>query len=195
MSDEWGVGNKAQDKAFATAMVGKTEVELIFGEHPHSRQDNNIYARWPSGRIEGFDGHRVAWKIEIETSNYLKESELSGEEVRKGGSLRIWKDGVQVADEFFREVPAALRKAERLLTEISEHWPHGEPSEWVGRKVYYREIPAVIEYVILDQGCVVVKAEQGVFPPHPYEREDGRSEAEATAKVEIASPHIWWWRK
>jgi len=46
MEEQWGVGAKASAKAFMQTKVGKETVELIHGEHPHSRSDNNIYARW-----------------------------------------------------------------------------------------------------------------------------------------------------
>src|SRR6266550_5734358 len=93
MTDKWGVGNKKDEKAFAKTFVGSREVELFFGEFPHSRSDNNIYARWPDGRIDEFDGHRVLVSVELSMKNYLKESELSGDEIRKGGSCLIKFNG------------------------------------------------------------------------------------------------------
>ena len=49
MNEQWGVGKEKDAKAFDTVKMGGEELELIFGEHPHSRQDNTIYARGKSG--------------------------------------------------------------------------------------------------------------------------------------------------
>ena len=49
-----------------------------------------------------FDGHRVLWSFGYESKTYLKESELSGDEWRKGGHMWIKRNGVSVFKEFCR---------------------------------------------------------------------------------------------
>lgn len=115
MSDEWGVGNKTKEKAFDTAQVGKQAVDLIFGEHPHSRRDNTTYARFPSGDIEGFDGHRICTKIEIEESNYLKTSGLSGNQVRKTCTVKVFFNGEQVFEDWHRTYDRAYELAKKYI--------------------------------------------------------------------------------
>lgn len=170
MSERWGPGNKDKDPSFETGHLDDgTPYELIFGEHPHSRSDNNIYARFkePMGSeresIVGFDGHRILVRIELRTMNYLKTSYLS---------LRIRQKLYQLMD-----LPVALWK--------------GETPE--GRKVYWRQTPAIITRWLPDQGCVILEAD-GVdyFPPSPW---DEAQEAEKTIKDDILTPSIWWWRK
>lgn len=56
-SPQWGVGDQADAKAFATADVAGQRVDLIHGQFPHSRRDNNTYARM-SHHIVAFDGNR-----------------------------------------------------------------------------------------------------------------------------------------
>lgn len=209
MNEQWGVGNAAESKSFDTTMVGDFEVELIHGQHPHSRCDNSMYARFPDGRIEGFDGHRLLHEIRFEDHNYLKQSGLSGNEVRKGGSCKIIINGFICKEFFYRDVTEALITARSALAKIHEHpvrlWDEADRKRLIGRKVYYHDFPAIVEMLIKDQACVILKpdhADRAVFPPRPYELEDAsRGDGDIdwgerkTAKVEIDSPHIWWWRE
>lgn len=205
MTDMWGVGNRRDEKAFDTTMVGNQKVDLIFGEHPHSRSDNNMYARWPDGTVEGFDGHRLIHEIKFRDFNYLKESWLSGNEVRKSGQCEIWINGFIVDCFSYREIEWALLEAHRKLPLIHGHpvrlWDEKERLNIIGRKVYYRNVPAIITDLFEDQGCVGMKPDGCEFPPAPYELEDikegtcGDSEYKDFVKDSIHSPHIWWWRE
>lgn len=199
MTDQWGVGSKAQDKAFDTAKLQNGEtVELVFGEHPHSRRDNNIYARWSDGRVEAFDGHRIRTRVELEEWNYLKMSGLSGNEVREGGTGNIYFNDRLVHSFFFRRIESALRQAERLVEQLKDHparlweWRDGHPSI-IGRKVYYHGIPATVKTWWADQGavCLSAAAPESTFPRMPWH---DREEPEAEIKDDLLSPHIWWFR-
>jgi hypothetical protein len=195
-NDQWGVGNVKDPKGFDKAMVGREQATLIFGEHPHSRCDNNIYARFSDGRIEGFDGFRTLVKVEIEEYNYLKTSELSGNEVRKGGTAKIYFDGQCCYEFFHRDAKWALTTANRLIDEIRDKCPDwckkDSRDKLIGKKIFYREIPAVIERLIVEQGCLIIKPEDGdVFPPPCYDKDREQSDI---VKVEVTSPHIWWYR-
>lgn len=105
--EQWGVGNKADSKAFDTALMGKQDevVELIHGEHPHIRGPNNTYARWADGDIDGFDGHRRLVDVQLHSTNYLKTSHYSGNQIRKAGTCTISIDRVQVYEFFYRDPP------------------------------------------------------------------------------------------
>jgi hypothetical protein len=207
---KFGVGNAANEKAFDTATLGRGEhartVDLIFGEHPHSYSENNIYARYRDGRIEEFDGHRIQVRIELETYNYLKESELSGDEIRKGGEGKIFINGEPTDSWFFRDITKALDSAKARLATIMDHplqlWDKAERAKIVGRKVYYDNTPATVKYFFDDQGCVVLEPEPGFhFPIPAYELEEAKEQNriperdEETVKLEITSNSIWWWRK
>lgn len=201
MNDEWGVGAKANDPSFETGHLDDgTPYELIFGEHPHSRSDNTIYARFkePMGSeresIVGFDGHRILVRIELRTMNYLKTSFLSGDEVRKGGEWRVWLNDHEVYSGFLRDPFEALltirQKLHQLLDLPVALW-NGETPE--GRKVYYRQTPAIITRWLPDQGCVMLEVD-GVdyFPPVPWHEDQ---EKDRTIKDDILTPNIWWWRE
>lgn len=67
------------------------------------------------------------------------------------------------------------------------------PDKEVGRKVYYRDEPAFVERVVLDQGCVILKKDgSGDFKRAVWD--DDWDEADSTIKDDILSNHIWWFR-
>lgn len=201
---KWGVGDKADTTAFDTTTVGGRIVELIFGEYPHSRRDNNTYARDPiSGVIHEFDGHRRLIDVRIESSNYLKSSSLSGDEIRKAVTGRIICDGTQVYEFFHRDPASALLKAHHLLGVLSEHesgWLSAdERMRLVGRKIYYHDVPSTITRLIEDQGCLMIAIEPGAQPVIRGKDaedvwEDWRTGDHYEVKDDVLSPHIWWWR-
>lgn len=194
--DKWGAGDRAKWSDHGTVRLGPVTCPLIYGEHPHSRQDNRHYALMNGEPME-FSGHRIQVGVVLNEHNYLKESELSGDEIRKGGSGQILADGVVVYDFFFREIGRALLRANTLIGELMDH-----PSGWmikkerealVGRKLWYRDHPAVVRSLIVDQGCLMLGTENGEIFPRPAWR-DGGDDPESEVKVEVTDPHIWWWR-
>lgn len=202
MTEKWGFGN-SKEKPFDKTFVGENPehanpVELLFGEYPHSRSDNNIYARYENGRIEGFNGHRLIHEIRLREYNYLKESYLSGNEVRKGGEGKIYINGYCCGKFFFRDVMEALLEARNLIVKIHGHpiqiWKKEERDKLVGRKVWWREEPAIIT-MFLDDACVVMEPD-GIekFKPTAYRDEIDDEEDQFRVKNTIHSPHIWWYR-
>lgn len=200
MSEQWGVGDKADSKAFDAIRLHGQTLDLIHGEHPHSRSDSSIYARWPSGRIDSFNGHRVRARVEVEEENYLKESELSGDDIRKGGSCKIYLNDFPVYEFFHRDAQWALLRAHHILGELYDLpvrlWDEAERQALIGRKVYYQRHPAVVRYYFPDQGCVTLDPVGEGFPPAPYAIEDGyEGSDDGSVKVDVLDKGIWWWRK
>jgi hypothetical protein len=202
MSDnEWGFGDPEKARHIGWSALGENRrpIELLYGEHKHSYNDNRFYAKTGHGEIFEFDGHRVLIDVEIKSHNYLKESHLSGDQIRKGGSAVIKFDGEPVFEFFFRDPQWALLRAHHLIGELVEHASGVATKkgreELVGRKVYYREVPAVIERLLLDQVCVIIRTESGEPFPSPVWRDAEDDEGEATIKDQILSPHIWWFRE
>lgn len=201
---QWGYGSGAKGlngepmKPFGISrMDDGTPFDLVLGEHPHSRSDDNIYARFADGRVEAFDGHRILHRVELRTFNYLKCSGLSGNEVRKGGQYRIYFNDRLVWAEFFREVEQGLRRAANVIGKLHECpldlWEINSPK--LPRKVYWMNQPAVITAFDVDENTsdgnsLVIEAESQEFAPTPWRREACKS-----VRVECLSPHIWWWRE
>lgn len=198
MSEQnWGVGNEADSKSFATAVVGKENVELIFGEHPHSRQDNNIYARYKNGEVQEFDGHRLCFKIEIEEYNYLKTSGLSGNEIRKGCSGKLFVNGVQCYDTFHRNYDSCYQNVKKFISDMEMYWSWFpfDTQSMIGKIIGYREQLFKIDYIIVDQGSMILKTVDG-RPRKRFLWEDEKEfEPEDSVKVEITSDAITWYPK
>lgn len=210
-TDEWGVGNKASAPAFATTTVEGRPVELIMGEHPHSRRDNNEYARFPDGTIESFSGHRTLIGFHIESRNYLKESALSGNDVRKGGSGTITFDGIQVFAFSFRDPFDALHEAETkakaLLEFHTPYWTEKGRAQIIGQHVYYRDEPAIVTRLNVEDAEIFLVPDirhiKGFrVPPRVLEEDDLEYEKQIWLedyghglRVSILSPDVYWWRK
>ena len=204
MSDQkWGFGNPPDSKPFAQISMHGRKWDLLFGEHPHSTQDNNIYARSPDGAIYDFDGHRLLWGVEVEEHNYLKESHLSGDEIRKGGNWKLKVNGEVIFEGFCRTMSSGIAAARQKQFELEDvaggDWIVAERrAKLVGRKIFYDRTPALISSLIVDQGCVMIVPEgDETFLPPVWEDdpEDWLSEHAKSIKTEVTSPHIWWWRK
>jgi hypothetical protein len=200
MDDEWGAGDPGKWSDHGFVMVGNKEYPLIYGEHPCSRSDNRHYVNMGHGDPVGFAGHRILIGVQIEMNNYLKSSELSGDEVRKGGSGKILANGEVVYEFFCRDPQRALLEAHHLIDALQEHssgWlSKRERDGLIGRAVFYREVPAVIQRVILDQGCLMIATADGKpFPPPVYAESDDDDERESTVKVGVLDRNIWWFRQ
>jgi len=199
---EWGVGNKADSKAFETGRFDDgQEFELIWGEHPHSRQDDRMYARLQNGTIEGFAGHRILTRVELRTFNYLKCSDLSGNQVRKGGQFKIYFNDILVWAEFIREADHGLRKAARRLEELADSPAHlWELEKLGGRKIFYMNCPAIIDSFHCDESegagnRIIIKADGCKIPmPAHYEHGERYDWDEDTVVTSTGDKNIWWFR-
>ncbi len=142
-----------------------------------------------------FDGHRVLWGFEYFPTTYLKSSGLSGDEWRKGGEIRYFKNRKQVYSEFCRDPLIAINLVGgTMLTLMDLPWDKIK----IGSKVWYRELPCIVTRLIEEQGCVILEREDKQdFPDAVWHDEsDGcMGEGEDTVKVEIVSEGIYWYRK
>ncbi len=196
-TEKWGVGNALENKAFDTVKMGSETLELIFGEHPHSRQDNTQYARTKNGSIYGFNGHRIPFKIEIEERNYLKSSSLSGSEIRKNCGVKIFADGIQIFDEACRTYENGYRVAHQFIIDMEMHWswfPKNVDKE-IGKIIGYREQLFKIKSFVVSQACMILETIDGKPMKKFMWQDEGDFDQENTVKVEITSPHIDWFPK
>lgn len=199
MSDEkWGPGPEAEWSDCGSVVVNNHRHRLVHGQHPHSRRDNSLYVIM-DGEPVGFEGHRPLIDVHFRSTNYLKESGLSGDEVRKSVTCQILSDREVIYEFGCRQIEYAMTKAQYLLTELSEHssgWLMKEQRHLlVGRKIYYDRHPAVVERLIIDQGCLIIATDDGKpFPPPIYAVDDD-DDRENTLKVDVLSDKIWWHRK
>lgn len=143
---------------------------------------------------EPFDGHRVLWSFAYEPYTYLKESELSGDEWRKGGTIKIFRNGEQVYKEFCRDPQNAASRMWGILAKCMDFDWEGLKE---GRQIWWRETPAIITRLLLDQGAIIVDAVPGhTFPDRPWDKEDWEKlEDNTSVKLDIFDKNIWWWRE
>lgn len=142
---------------------------------------------------------RPCFEIKIKEGNHIKHK-WDEWDIRGSVFCEIFLNGDKVYDFITRDVEYAFAKATVLKTEIMEHpFDFLNPEGEIGRKVFYREEPATIERVILDQGCVIIKKEGSEYFKTPiWHDEDDKvgdeDDRESEVKEEILSPHIWWFR-
>lgn len=154
-----------------------------------------------------FEGHHVLVDVQYRQANRREVNDWKGrDEIRAEGEWQLFFNRVQVLDGYCtKNVLADLVKiaqlAQRLLDHEAVDWCSSVPyaEQLVGRKVWYREVPAIVSRDVLSQGCVILEPDGAEkFPPPVWSRDKGEGEYDGceddTAKVEILSPHIWWWR-
>jgi hypothetical protein len=150
--------------------------------------------RWHVGDVE-FDGHHTLWGFEYFPTTYLKSSGLSGDEYRKGGEIRYFRDRKQVYSEFCREPLLASNKIGATLLKLMDFdWN----SLGIGKKVWYRELPCVVTMIIEEQGCVILERENKKdFPNdvwHKEEQDGDMGKGKSTVKVDVIQDPVFWYR-
>ena len=167
-----------------------------------------VNGKWVMDGID-FDGHFVEWGMSYEPKTYLKESELSGDEWRKGGSVKITMNGECVLNEFCREPEHAIFIMCEYLPKLQgceALYPMGKSNaDWkeklVGRKIYHSGVESIVERVCAD-GEILVRTDDG----KPYDIYGHKKEAiKAGAdyedewldrdRIHITDKRINWFRK
>lgn len=145
--------------------------------------------------------HRVCWGVNYRMNNYtkMKWDEL---DFRSSGCCEILCNGRIVYEFGARSYEYGLPKAAALITEMSEHpFCFSEPEREIGRKVWYHRQPAIIDELILDQGCIMLKKDgkDGFDLIDPWDDRDSfpisEYHGEERVKDDILSKNIWWFRK
>lgn len=175
---KWGIGNKKDGKPFDSVKIGDEIVPMIYGEFPHTRQDNHIYIKEGS-EYTGFSGHRMPFKIEIEEYNYIKRSGLSGDEVRKGCKAKLFVKDILIMNEFHRDYQRAFKMIDRFIDDMENDWwiiKPEEVSEKIGTKVRYKGNLYIVEGIIVGQSCAILK---------PLDEKSSDEEEEEITKVYV----------
>ena len=165
----------------------------------------DVTFNYETGRHEkrgiDFDGHFLEWKLEYSPKTYLKESELSGDQWRKGGNVRIYLNGDCVLEEFCREPERALMLLAKGLHELQCHFElfgvniDNWKEELIGKKVYHCGIPStVISYS--NNGEIIVQRDDGKdYQPDLYPslmNDSDEDEWKDKDRVHITDKRINW---
>lgn len=196
---QWGPGKAAKkpeifDELKDQGTSGK--MRLFFGDHPHSRQDNNIYAKIGDATY-AFSGNRRLEHLEFVSSNYLKSSSLSGDEIRMTGRCIIrFRDRV-VYGFGYRTIEEALLTARAKLLELSEfslNLVAGESP--IGQKVYYKHVAGTVKYWYPEDGHVVIVSAHGChFSTMSLDDPSDKFKKVEEVKADLLDPNIFWFRK
>ena len=161
----------------------------------HSYSSNSHYVL-SGDRMIPFDGHRRCMRVEIEEYNYLKDSEYSGDEIRKGCKVRLFMDGTQIMDEFCRSVERGHKMVDRFIDDMEDHFswfPHNI-DRVIGKLVSYYGQFLRVTRVIVDQACIICESLDGK-PRKLFvwenEEEDG-DDLNDSVKLGITSPALHW---
>ncbi len=119
---------------------------------------------------------------------------MSGDEWRKGGNIKFFKNNIQVFEDFCREPERAAIRILHLLPKLQEfNWDKLVK----GEKIYWRNVPALVDYIMLEQGAfMVIPDGDYTFPNRLWDDEDWQKlEDPKNVKVDIFDKDIWWYRK
>ena len=154
-----------------------------------------------------FDGHFVEWKFGYVPKTYLKESELSGDQYRKGGQVMIYLNGDCVLNEFCRTENMAITLVTKHLHELKCHFEslgvnlENWKEEIVGKKIYHAGTPSVVDSYCGD-GEIIVRTENGkayeIYGHVVEERKkdpDYDDEWKDKDRIHITDSRIWWHRE
>ncbi len=198
-------------------LVGPSDSALVL---KHGRADElNRDATWQWVQVSAngdpergehwsqFRGHHVLVDVQYRQANRREVNDWKGrDEIRAEGEWQLFFNRTQVLDgqctkNVLADLTRIAQSAQRLLDHEAVDWTSNVPyrDQLVGRKVWYREVPAIVSREILSQGCVLLKPDGAEkFPPPVWSRDKDEGEyddcEDDEAKVEILSPHIWWWR-
>jgi len=169
--------------------------EVIIGDGQWEKKEK---VEWRNGKAfigeTEFDGHYILWGFEYFPTTYLKSSELSGDEYRKGGEIRYFKDRKQCYSEFCREPEKAVLHIGATLLKLQDF-------DWncyfEGAKIYWRDTPGIVKRLIPEQGALIISVDGAVrFPDPPHAVESWEKLEDPTeVKIDIFDPHVWWYRR
>jgi len=174
--------------------------------YPEKRtiREDPEYELWDEGptrdNLIDFDGSAPSWSIAFEETNYFRKGEI-----REGGRCNIFRNGQKFYEVGARQMDFGLAKARYILLQLQEHPLNFFSRHWkdeiIGRKVWYQTDPAIVESIIEDQGCVMLKPDPDcvpVFQPSPWQVEDDGSmfgdDDNTSAKCEYLYEKIGWFR-
>ncbi|MEU6725488.1 hypothetical protein ABZ917_17415 [Nonomuraea wenchangensis] len=196
--------------------IDSTEVAPVLGRVAHGLADElNRDQHWQWADVSGdgshwarFEGHRVQVDVQFHTQNRREVNDWKGrDEIRAEGTWTLALNRQPCWEGFVHADPlAVLREIPVVVAKLIEHpaidWfdSASAAEQLAGRRVYYERTPAVVSSTsVLDQGAVMIKP-VGVefFPPAVYnldDGDDGDAYERREYKVDLLSPHVWWWRE
>lgn len=161
--------------------------------------DNNIWA-YPLGAeptyenlVEFTGDEPVCWGVSYKPHLYLT-SKWDETEVRRTSGCEVTRNGRTFCHAY--GIVDALSKIEQFREHPLNLNDRNYYDKAIGRKVWWRSEPAVIEYFCTEQACVILKPD-GINKftiPAEFVNDDMVSYEDDFVKADILDDHIWWFR-
>lgn len=140
----------------------------------------------------------VAWGLTCKPKNYLQHND---NEARNSSIVTVTRNGMKFFTCAARGMNAGIDEARIAISKFTKHPLCLNSIDYdknaVGRKIYYRGIPAVVTRFLKEQASVMIKAEDalvsGPLPIYPFEIGIALNK-DNELKVDILDPDIAWYR-
>lgn len=151
-----------------------------------------------------FAGHAPEWGIAFTHKNHVRFN-WGQNEVREGSECWITRNGKRFIAVPGFDMGYAVAKAQTMITELTEGPAEVNQRDWkdklVGRKVFYREQPAIIEWVSEgNELWIVPDNEPNRFALHPAQADEDRDDMPENddsgegVMISLLSPQLYWFR-
>ena len=142
--------------------------------------------------------NRPCWDINITQQNYMKYK-WDEWDLRSNTHCNILCNRQKVYEFGCNDLGYAFAKAHQLIVKLSEHpFNFSDPESEIGRKIWYHEQPAIIDSLMLDQGCMMIKkdGEGGFNMKRPWDDNDMPNNWNGASEVkdDFLAPTIYWFR-
>jgi len=147
----------------------------------------------------GIGTNRPCFEIKLVQGNRTKckwgETRINGT-----GWAEIFCNKTKVYEYGFRDIEYGLARAQVLISDMTEHpFNFMDPESEIGRKIRYYEQPAVIDSLMLEQGCVMIRKADGTgFDlSRPWDDKDDIPNCwqdENVVKDDVFAKTIYWFR-
>lgn len=165
---------------------------------------NNCYWCYPRNEhptfenLLQFNGAPVRWGFTFDDNNYKRFKYGEGE-VLHNHIVTITRNGEPFYDFGCCGVAYGVGKAMEIIESIDEHPLEFNSIDFdkkmIGRKVWFRDYPAIISRYVTGQACVLLEPD-GIdkFPKPKCFNDDDMYYEDTDVKLEIFSENIWWFR-
>jgi len=177
--------------------------------HEHGRRNgmsDDIWLKqvYEDGEVEwvpwiDLSAKRPCYEVKITEGNRIKSK--WGETLVYGTcSAEIWCNQRKVYEYHCRDIEYALAKAQTTIVQMGEHpFRFDDPNSEIGRRIWFYRQPAIIESLMLDQGCIMIQKDGGgVFDlSQPWDDKNDIYDpwdGESVVKDDVFSDNIYWFR-
>jgi len=166
----------------------------------------NCYWACPRGEkptyenLHQFNGEPCSWGFRVESSNYYK-SKYGDQEIRHSYVMKIIRNDWVFYTFGAHNLDWGISRIRQLLFQISEHAIEFHAKDFeksiVGRKIYWKEQPAVITSYSRDGNLVIAPAGKKSFDLPCYNDDEVSEEIQAELEdivEDLFAPSIYWFR-